>query len=291
MPDTDTSTRQEVVQLPIDSLQPNPLQPRGAITSDSISELVDSIKEHGVLEPLVAAQTPAGLQIIAGERRWRASKAAGLATVPVLVKQTSPRGMLEMAIVENVQRTDLNAIDRAKAFERLMVEFNLSTGDIAKRVSKSASYVSNSLRLLKLPDALKDGLLTGLISEGHARALSAIEDPRAMVEAYKIILKESGSVRRAEELSRRFKHALGQKPSKQEKREHKLIISEELDRIQQEIQDSLGKKNVIKLKQSRRETKLQVTLKGSPEVTQPILDKIHKALASLNIDGQATESA
>ena len=105
---------------------------------------MDSLREHGVLEPLVVAKTPAGYQIIAGERRWRASKLAGLKTVPVIIKETTPQGMLEMAIVENVQRTDLNAIDRAKAFERLISEFGLSNSEIAQRIGKSPSYVSNS---------------------------------------------------------------------------------------------------------------------------------------------------
>jgi len=273
-----TDSPQTVQQLDIHSLQPNPLQPRGVITQDSLAELVDSIKQHGVLEPLVAAQTPAGLQLIAGERRWRASKVAGLSTVPVIVKKTTPRGMLEMALVENVQRTDLNPIDRAKAFERLGQEFKLTSTEIAQRVSKSVPYVSNSIRLLKLPDALKDGLISGLISEGHARALSAIQDPRLMVEAYKIILKESGSVRRAEELARRMKHASGQKPSGVGDPNHKVIVSEEIDRLQSEIQNSLGKKTQVKLKRSRRETKLQITFKGTPEDTQILLDKVHQAL-------------
>jgi len=182
----------QVHQLSVDEVQPNPLQPRGVITPDSLMDLVESIKEHGVLEPLVVAETPAGFQIIAGERRWRASKLAGMATVPAIIKHTTPQGMLEMAIVENVQRTDLNSVDRAKAFDRLISEFNLTTTEIAKRVGKSAAFVSNTLRLLTLPDALKDGLLSGLITEGHARALAAIEDARLMVEAYKVILKESG---------------------------------------------------------------------------------------------------
>ena len=205
---------QQITQLPINELQPNPLQPRGVIIPETLSDLVDSIKEHGILEPLVAAHTPAGYQIIAGERRWRAAKLAGLTEVPVIIKETTPQGMLEMALVENVQRTDLNAIDRAKAFERLSLEFGLSTGDVAKRISKSPAYVSNTLRLLKLPDALKDGLLTGIITEGHARALSAIEDERAMVEAYKVVMRESGSVRRAEELARRYKKDTGKQKKK-----------------------------------------------------------------------------
>ncbi|MBI4153592.1 ParB/RepB/Spo0J family partition protein, partial [Candidatus Woesebacteria bacterium] len=196
---------EEVIQIDIIELQQNPLQPRGAITPESLVDLVDSIREHGVLEPLVVAKTPAGYQIIAGERRWRAAKLAGMTHVPAIIRETSPKGMLEMALVENVQRVDLNPLDRAKGFERLMSEFGLTTSEVAVRIGKSVAYVSNSIRLLTLPDALKDGLLSGLISEGHARALAAIDDQQLMVEAYKIILRESGSVRRAEELARRMK--------------------------------------------------------------------------------------
>src|SRR3990170_6778782 len=176
---------EEIVQIEVNELQANPLQPRGVITPESLVDLVDSIKEHGVLEPLVIAKTPAGFQIIAGERRWRASKLAGLTNIPVIIKETTPRGMLEMALVENVQRTDLNPIERGKAFQRLVAEFNLTTGEISKRIAKSPSYVSNTLRLLSLPDALKDGVLSGMITEGHARALAAIGDERIMIEAYR----------------------------------------------------------------------------------------------------------
>src|SRR3970040_2749391 len=175
---------QQVVDLEIESLQPNPLQPRGIITPESLVDLVDSLKEHGILEPLVVAKTPAGYQIIAGERRWRAAKLAGLSHVPAIIRETSPKGMLEMALVENVQRVDLNPIDRAKGFERLMNEFGLTTSEIAVRIGKSVAYVSNSMRLLTLSDSLKNGLLSGLISEGHARALAAIDDHNLMVEAY-----------------------------------------------------------------------------------------------------------
>jgi len=195
----------QVLELDTEMLQPNPLQPRGLINADSLRELVDSIKEHGILEPLVVAKTPAGYQIIAGERRWRASKLLGLRTVPVLIKETTARGMLEMAIVENVQREDLNPIERAQAFERLIEEFGLPVSEIAKRVGKSDAYVSNSLRLLSLPDAIKDGLMSGAVSEGHARALVGLGDVKLMVDAYKMLLSENASVRRAEDLARRLK--------------------------------------------------------------------------------------
>lgn len=268
----------QVVEFDINSLQPNPLQPRGNITPDSLSDLVSSIKQHGVLEPLVVAKTPAGYQIIAGERRWRASKIAGLKTVPAIIKETSPRGMLEMAIIENLQREDLNPIDRAQAFLRLMEEFGLSNSEVSERVGKSPAFVSNSLKLLNLPDALKDGLLSGMITEGHARALAGIEDPKLMVEAYKIVLRETGSVRRAEEIARRVKNSAGQIPTREKDRH---IISEEIDKIRDDLFNSFGgdeKKANIKLVRSRIQTRIVMIFKGSLEQTEPHLQRVYRSL-------------
>jgi ParB family chromosome partitioning protein len=277
---------EEIVQIEVGELQPNPLQPRGAITPESLVDLVDSIREHGVLEPLVIAKTPAGYQLIAGERRWRAAKLAGLTHVPAIIRETSPKGMLEMALVENVQRVDLNPLDRAKGFERLMNEFALTTSEIAVRIGKSVAYVSNSLRLLSLPDALKDGLLSGLITEGHARALAAIDDQNLMIEAYKIVLRESGSVRRAEELARRMK-VKGQQEAKRS-HPHVRIMSEEIDKMQEEMQKALifdGETEVVgrtavKLIRSQRETKLNFVFKGNPEETEEKLQKVYKSVTS-----------
>jgi ParB family chromosome partitioning protein len=279
---------EEVIQIDINELQPNPLQPRGAITPESLVDLVDSIREHGILEPLVVAKTPAGYQIIAGERRWRASRLAGLTHVPAIIRETSPKGMLEMALVENVQRVDLNALDRAKGFERLMNEFGLTTSEIAVRIGKSVAYVSNSIRLLSLPDALKDGLLSGLISEGHARALAAVDDQNLMVEAYKIILRESGSVRRAEELARRMKVKIDPNAIKTTGGKSQMhIVSEEIDKMQADLLDALnsgsdndGKKNLVKLIRSQRETKVSFVFKGSLEDTEERLQKIYKAVVN-----------
>lgn len=276
---------EEVIQIEINQLQPNPLQPRGAITPESLVDLVDSIREHGILEPLVIAKTPAGFQIIAGERRWRASKLAGLTHVPAIIRETSPKGMLEMALVENVQRVDLNPLDRAKGFERLMNEFGLTTSEIAVRIGKSVAYVSNSLRLLSLPDALKDGLLSGLISEGHARALAAIDDTSLMIEAYKIILRESGSVRRAEELARRMKAQSQQENKKQNVQIR--IVSEEIDKMQEDMQKAFvngstddARSTSVKLIRSRRETKVSFVFKGGLEETEEKLQKVYKAVTS-----------
>ncbi len=267
----------QVQHLPIDQLQPNPLQPRGVITPDSLSELVDSIKTHGVIQPLVVAHTPAGYQIIAGERRWRASRLAGLTVVPVTVIDTTPQGMLEMAIVENVQRSDLNPVDRANSFERLMREFTLTNIEISTRIGKSPSFVSNTLKLLELPDALKDGLISGVISEGHARALAAIPDTQLMIEAYKMILREGGSVRRAEELARRFKKSMSKTHVIEEIKSKSA--NDWTDELASHIQTSIGTENVaVKLRRSRVETSLSIVLKGKPEQTETQLNQIYELL-------------
>ena len=265
---------QNIQELEIDQLQPNPLQPRGIISPESLVELVDSIREHGILEPILVADTPAGYQIVAGERRWRASKIAGLKRVPVTVRKTTAQGMLEMSIVENVQREDLNPIERAQAYQRLMDEFGLTNSEISQRVCKSPAYISNSLRLLTLPDALKDGLVSGSATEGHVRALAALEEPRLIIEAYKIILRDGLSVRGAEELARRMKAGAGRVSTGAG--EQSIVVSEELDKIRDEIAKALDAR--VKLIRSQRETKVQIVLKGSVDQTEERLQKLYKAL-------------
>jgi ParB family chromosome partitioning protein len=270
-----------IQELDINEIQPNPLQPRGAIAPDTLMELVDSIKEHGILEPLVIAHTPAGYQIIAGERRWRAAKLVGLKVVPCIIKETSPQNMLEMAIVENVQREDLNALDRAKAFERLLQEFGLNHAGIAERIGKSQAYVSNTLKLLELPDALKDGLLTGMISEGHARALLAIQHKQTMIEAYKQVLRESASVRRAEDIARRLKAKLDSEGiTKKRNNELAPIFHERFDQMREDMEKKLGENSKVKLVRSTRQTKVLIVLNGSPEETEEKLQHIYKGLTS-----------
>lgn len=269
----------QIFEIDIDMLQPNPLQPRGLITPDSLVELVDSVREHGVLEPLVVAKTPAGYQIIAGERRWRASKIAGLSKVPVIIKETSPRGMLEMAIIENVQRIDLNPLERAQAFKRLIDEFGLSTSEISVKIGKSAPYVSNTLRLLSVPDALKDALASGATTEGHVRALASLEDPHLIVEAYKEILTKNLSVRGAEELARKLKARENIAPKQQKPTQR--LQNEELDQYQKEISEKLntdGTQVKVKISQSRIEGKLLVVAKGTTENTSSVLKRVRDGI-------------
>lgn len=264
---------QQVLHLDVDIIQSNPLQPRGLIAPDSLGDLVNSIKEHGVIEPLVVAKTPAGYQLIAGERRWRASKLAGLSTVPVIVRETTAKGMLEMAIVENVQREDLNPIERAQAFQRLIEEFGLPTSEIAKRVGKSESYVSNTMRLMALPDAIKDGIISGAITEGHARAIAGLGEVKLMVEAYKTILAESASVRRAEDLARRLKAQSNIKAVHRVERIH----SDELDAMAKDLATSVN--GLVKITQSKVEARLVFVIRGNLETTSKILKTIHERMA------------
>ena len=263
----------QIVDLDIEVLQPNPLQPRSLISADSLKDLMSSIKASGILEPLVVAKTPAGYQIIAGERRWRAAKLAGMTTVPVIIKETTAREMLEMAIVENVQREDLNPIERAQAFERLIEEFGLPVSEIAKRIGKSDSYVSNTLRLLTLPDAIKDGLMSGAITEGHARAIAGLGDVKLMVDAYKTILSENASVRRAEDLARRLKSEAAKKIHSRVERIH----NEELDKIASDLAQAV--EVLVKITQSKVEARVILVIRGNLEKTSKIIKELHQKVA------------
>ncbi len=260
-----------IQELDVNQIQPNPHQPRKHLDPEELNDLMESIKLHGVLEPIVIAHTPAGYQIIAGERRWRATKKAGLPTIPAVVKKTSPRGMLEMSIIENVQRSDLNPIERAHALNRLASEFQLSPTEIAKQIGKSISYVTNSTRLLNLPDAIKDGLLSNLITEGHARALQGMQSTKEMIDMYKQVLKENASVRRTEELVRRAKDKSGTRGVEHTPR---LQVSKDIDRWTKELHNTLGDNSDVKIRRSFRQTQVNIKLTGSIQDTQKQLDMI-----------------
>jgi ParB family chromosome partitioning protein len=187
----------------IDTISPNPYQPRDVFDDAAIEELAQSIQQKGILQPLLVRRVGEGLQLIAGERRLRAARRAGLARVPVLVRDVDDREALELAVIENVQRENLNPIEEARAYERLVDEFGLRHEEIAVRVSKSRSAVVNSLRLLQLPAEVMRQVESGEISAGHARALLALESPEAQAEAAREVLRAKLSVRETERLVRR----------------------------------------------------------------------------------------
>jgi len=263
---------ERIFELDPEMLEPNPLQARRVVTAESLQELSISIRAHGILESLVIAKTPAGYQLIAGERRWRAAKILGLKKVPVIVKETTTRGMLEMALVENVQREDLNAIDRGKAFKRLIEEFSLSIIQIAQRIGKSSSYISNSIRLLSLPDAIKDGLISEAITEGHARAITGLGDVKLMISAYKTILTQDASVRDAEELSRRIKA----KTKKVPRYKRGEVITEEIFKLTEDLEKATGAK--VKIKQSMVQARVNFIFNGDYPETSKAIKNIYEKL-------------
>ena len=263
-----------ISEIEVNQLQANPLQPRGIIAPESIAELMDSIREHGILEPLVIAKTPAGFQIIAGERRWRAARALGMVKVPAVVKETTPQGMLEMSIVENVQREDLNPIERALAYKRLIDEFGLGTNEVAKRAGKSAPAVSNTIRLLSLPDAIKDALVAGVITEGHVRPLISLEDHKLMLDLFKKILRENSTVRQTEELAREIKSEIQKKEPRT--RQDRLWIPE-MDEMAKAIENKFML-NKVTVYQSRSLARLILVVRGEVDVTTPKIKEICSVL-------------
>jgi ParB family chromosome partitioning protein len=195
-----------VLTVSVEQIVPNPRQPRSHFEPAALEELAASIKEHGVIQPLLVSRDDqdGSYILIAGERRWQASKLAGLVEVPVIVRQTSDQQRLELAIIENVQRADLNSLEEANAYRQLSDEFQLSHEEIAARVGKSRVAVTNTLRLLKLPAAVQQALVDGRVSEGHARALLALNTPQSIEAAMKTVISQELTVRQTEELVRKL---------------------------------------------------------------------------------------
>jgi ParB family chromosome partitioning protein len=194
------SSADRIEKLPIDKVQPNPNQPRKHFDNKSITELSASIKEHGIIQPLVVTPINKGkYTIIAGERRWRASQEANLVTVPAIIRSSEELEQLEIALIENVQRVDLNPLEQAFSIERLHDQFSMSFEDISKRLGKAMSTVNNIVRLQQLPDAAKEALISGVITEGHARTLLSLKnDPERQEYLLKTIIQQGWNVRQAE---------------------------------------------------------------------------------------------
>ena len=202
IPGADGTPGARTAEVPLSRLKPNPLQPRQAMDSEEFAGLVDSIRKHGVLQPIVIRPTPDGFEVVAGERRWRAAQAAGLETIPALVRPLGDREALELALVENLQREDLNPVERARAYRRLAEEFGLTQEQIADRVGKSQPSVANALRLLHLPSQIRTSLEARRISEGHARAILLLGQEETMLRLWQRVERRGLSVRETERLAR-----------------------------------------------------------------------------------------
>lgn len=235
-----TASSSGVLQVAVDAIQPNPRQPRIHFKEEDLAELAASIREHGVIQPLIVSPKADGTFIlIAGERRWQASQKAGLRTVPVITRDASNQELLEIALIENVQRADLNSMEEAEAYRQLVEEFGLSHESVAKRVGKNRVTVTNTLRLLGLAETVKQALVDGKLTEGHARALLALSTQKAQASILQTVLNRSLSVRRTEELVRKL---AGQKPIKAKKPGRSADVND----LEKRLQSSLGTKVALK---------------------------------------------
>lgn len=242
--DEPVDVKSGVSEVAIDAIVPNPLQPRTAMDQAALEELAASIREHGLIQPLIVTAAPgAGYQLIAGERRWRAAQLAGLASVPVVVKDAAPQQMLELALVENLQRADLSPMEEASAYQQLIDEFGMTQEQVAERVGKTRVVVANTLRLLRLPQLIKAGLAEGRISEGHARALLGLPTEEQQLRAMAVVTRQALSVRQTEELVRRWLA----EPKTQIKR---VTASAELREVEKRFQEALGTR--VELARSRK---------------------------------------
>ena len=227
-----------VKTVSISSIVSNPRQPRTRFTDNELSELADSIREHGVIQPLIVSEQGDGTYtLIAGERRLRASQIAGLNTVPVVTRQADDRELLELALIENIQREDLSPLEAAEAYKSLEENFNLTHEEISKRVGKNRASVTNTMRLLKLPGEVQKALLEKKITEGHARVLLSLPTPQAQINAMNHIIKNELNVRQTEEYIRNL---LGE--SNKKTKTAKTDLTPELKEIENKLRQSIGTK-------------------------------------------------
>lgn len=223
--------KEGVVELDINRVISNKNQPRKYFDSDRIAELAESIREHGVIQPIIVRKFGENWMIIAGERRWRASKAAGLKKIPAIVKDISERELVEVSLIENIQREDLNPIEEAEAYDKLINEYNFTQETLGKSVGKDRSTITNSLRLLKSSARVKEELISGGITSGHARAILALTDRSMEDNVLEIILKNRLSVRETEKIVKKLNSAPKETPAEPEDEQEKAAIEAVKDRL------------------------------------------------------------
>lgn len=243
-----------IIEIPIDKVVANPHQPRTQFDQESLEDLAASIKSLGVIQPITVRKSRGGkFDLISGERRLRASKIAGLDTIPAYIRLANDQEMLEMALVENIQRTDLDAIEIALSFQAMIDELNLTQEQMSERVGKKRSTITNYLRLLKLDPIIQTGIRDGFISMGHGRSLINLEDPKVQLDFYEKIIKDHLSVRQTEDLVKRFREGkiLTIKPAKKE-------VPKAVKSFERELKNKFGKK-----------VKINITNEGKGKITIP----------------------
>ena len=257
------------IEVKISEIDPNIGQPRKSFNEDELIELAESIKIHGVIQPVILTKRGKRYELIAGERRWRAAKLAGLAKIPALVREYTDKEIMEVSLIENIQRQDLNPVEEAEAFKNLIDEYKMKQDDLAERVSKSRSAITNALRLLKLDEKVKAMLAEDLITTGHARALLAVEDKDKQQQLATKIFDEKLSVRETEKLVKALSE--GKENKKEEKTSEKLVYR----KLEDSLKSILGSKVSIKSKQGGK-GKIEIDYYSMEE-----LDRITELFATI----------
>ena len=253
IPSLSVNDDDKVIEISLSQLRPNPYQPRKTFDEDSIKELAESIKQHGIIQPIIVRTVLKGYEIIAGERRFRASQYCGNATIPAVVRSFSDQQVMEIALIENLQREDLNAIEVAIAYQALMDKFKLTQEELSLKVGKSRSHIANFVRLLSLPAEIKDNVSRGTISMGHARALAGIKNEDAQKDLAELTVAQEWSVRELEEAIQRLdvkQPEAGGTKQKQKKRDPYI------DHLEESLRERF--KTTVKIKQQKDKGKIEL---------------------------------
>lgn len=259
----------------ITRVEPNREQPRKTFDEDALQELADSIKQYGLLQPILVQDRKDYYEIIAGERRWRAAKLAGLKEVPVIIKNYTEQEIMEISLIENIQREDLNPIEEALAYKRLLEEFNLKQDELAERVSKSRTTITNSMRLLKLCDYVQQMIVDGKLTTGHARALIPIENEEEQKQIAERIFDEKLSVREVEKIVKAILNPVEEKPKKEEIPQSIQYIYED---IEKKLEERLSRKVGISAKGKNGSGKIELAFYSNDD-----LDRLIEALSNIDI--------
>ncbi len=263
-----TAAGDEVQYIKIHDIMPNLNQPRKTFQEDKIEELAASIKEHGIIQPIVVRRCENGYEIVAGERRWRAARKAELAQVPCLVRELTDEQNMLFAIIENMQREDLNPIEEAEGLQRMMQTFGMTQEQVSKSVGKSRPYIANALRLLKLPEDIVVQIAQGNLSAAHGRTLAGVEDDAVKEQLCEKILKESLSVRETEQLVNNLTKGQKKRPAKKTKNPNEA-------RVEEELKEALGTR--VNIRQTGKKGKIEIEFFGSDELERLI--ELLKSLA------------
>lgn len=250
IPESEEPDKNSIIEIKITDIEANEMQPRKSFDDETLADLSESIKEHGVVQPIIVRKLGNSYQIIAGERRWRAARMAGKRTIPAIVKECSNLEVMELALIENLQREDLNSIEEAQAYKSLIEEYNMTQEEISKKIGKSRPAIANSLRLLQLPQEIKNMIEEGKVTQGHARALLAIGSEKKQLEMAEKIINQQLNVRQIEKLVKETKHQ-----KKKEKPLNNFQI--EINQLEERLKAVLGTKVTIQHKNNKGKIEIE----------------------------------